>query len=67
MGCIPVAQRKNNPVWTNVENETYAALQRFLIDHSLGMSEFLRTIIISKMLDEGYLQQEQLEEIMLGR
>lgn len=62
-----MAQRKEYPVWTNVEKTTFEALQRFLTDTSTSMSEFVRNTIISKLLDEGYIQTDQLEEIVVGR
>ena len=62
-----MAQRKLHPVWTNVERTTFDALQRYLRDTNMGVSEFVREIIIAKLLDEHYLEQDQLEELVLGR
>lgn len=62
-----MAQFKNNPIWSNVERTTYDAMTRYLQDSNQKMSEFIREILISKLLDEGYLQQEQLEELLIGR
>ncbi len=62
-----MAQRKDNPTWTNLERTSYDSMLRFLRDSNMKMSEFVRECIIARLLDEGYLQQEQLEEIMIGR
>ncbi len=62
-----MSQRKLHPVWTNIERTTFDALQRYLRDTNMGVSEFVREIIIAKLLDEGYMQAEQLEELVIGR
>lgn len=62
-----MSQRKDNPIWSNIERSAYDAMTRFLQDSNQKMSEFVRECVIARLLDEGYLQQEQLEEMMLSR
>lgn len=62
-----MSQKKDQSIWSNIERTAYEALQQFMLDHSMTMSEFVRNVTISKLLDEGYLQQEQLEELVVGR
>lgn len=63
---IGKAQRKQMPVWTNVEPAVHAAMKQYLEDKGMTISEFVRACIAARLLDAGYLGQEQLETVLYG-
>lgn len=58
-------QRKECPVWTNLEPMFHDAMMQYIKDKEQSISEFVRACIIDKLLDEGYITQETLEVVLI--
>jgi hypothetical protein len=59
-----MSQRKIHAIWSSVEPAVYDAMMSYIEDNNTNISEFLRQCVAQKLLDVGYLSQDQLELIL---
>ena len=56
---------KTKPTWAYIEPTVREAMDNYVADHKVTISELVRSCIMRFLLDEGYLTSEQLEMITI--
>lgn len=62
-----MSQKKVFRVTVNVDATTFLAIQRYITDNDAGQSEFVRECLLNRLLEDKYLEEEQMRDILLGR
>lgn len=58
-------QNKTRTVWSSFPPILREALEQYVDDHGTTISEFVRGVVVRRLIEEGYVSQETLEAVVV--
>lgn len=59
-----MTQLKRRPIWAYLPDIIREAVEIYIQDHDITISEFIRSAVYEKLIAEGYVTAETLKEVV---